>query len=100
DGIRDFHVTGVQTCALPICIVLFLFTIVPEGAMHWTKLVLGISLFGALYAAVIAFRQDDFKRLVAYSSMSHMGLMCAALFTWNRSEERRVGKEWNSQWEE
>ncbi|MBX2982584.1 MAG: NADH-quinone oxidoreductase subunit M [Flavobacteriales bacterium] len=64
-------------------VVLFLFTIVPEGALHWTNLVLVISLFGALYAAVIAFRQDDFKRLVAYSSMSHMGLMCAALFTWN-----------------
>lgn len=64
-------------------IVLFLFTIVPEGAMHWTNVVLGLSLFGALYAAVIAFRQDDLKRLVAYSSMSHMGLMCAALFTWN-----------------
>jgi NADH-quinone oxidoreductase subunit M len=32
---------------------------------------------------VIAFRQNDFKRLIAYSSMSHFGLMCAALFTWN-----------------
>ncbi len=64
-------------------IILFLFAIVPEGAQHWSGWVIGLSLFGAIYAAVIAFRQDDFKRMVAYSSMSHFGLMCAALFTWN-----------------
>ena len=64
-------------------IVVFLFTIVPEGAQHWSSWVIGLSLFGALYAAVIAFRQNDFKRLVAYSSMSHFGLMCAALFTFS-----------------
>ncbi|MCC6839833.1 MAG: NADH-quinone oxidoreductase subunit M [Flavobacteriales bacterium] len=64
-------------------IVVFLFTILPEGSAHWRHVVVGLSLFGAIYAAVIAFRQDNFKRLVAYSSMSHMGLMCAALFALN-----------------
>lgn len=63
-------------------IVVFLFGILPEGSVYWRELVIGLSLFGALYAAIIAFRQDDFKRLLAYSSMSHLGLMCAALFTW------------------
>lgn len=64
-------------------IVVLVFAIVPEGAAHWRNWVIGLSLFGALYAAIIAFRQEDFKRLVAYSSMSHFGLMAAALFTWN-----------------
>lgn len=64
-------------------IVVLVFAIVPGGVAHWRNTVIWISLFGALYAAVIAFRQNDFKRLVAYSSMSHMGLLCAALFTWN-----------------
>ncbi|MBS1943443.1 MAG: NADH-quinone oxidoreductase subunit M [Bacteroidetes bacterium] len=64
-------------------IVALVFTFVPEGAAHWRNWVIGLSLFGALYAAVIAFRQDNFKRLVAYSSMSHFGLMCAALFTFS-----------------
>lgn len=64
-------------------IVAFLFTIVPEGSAHWRHWVVSLSLFGAVYAAVIAFRQNNLKRLVAYSSMSHMGLMCAALFTLN-----------------
>ncbi len=64
-------------------IVLFLFGIVPAGTAHWQGFVITLSLIGALYAGVIAFRQDDLKRLVAYSSMSHMGLMSAALFTMN-----------------
>lgn len=64
-------------------IVALVFAFVPEGAAHWRNWVIGLSLFGALYAAVIAFRQNDFKRLVAYSSMSHFGLMCAALFTFS-----------------
>ncbi|HRP81570.1 MAG TPA: NADH-quinone oxidoreductase subunit M, partial [Flavobacteriales bacterium] len=64
-------------------IVVFLYPIVPQGTAYWQDFVIAISLFGALYAAVIAFRQENFKRLVAYSSMSHLGLMAAALFTWN-----------------
>ncbi len=64
-------------------IVMFLYPIVPLGTAYWQDLVIGLSLIGALYAAVIAFRQENFKRLVAYSSMSHLGLMAAAMFTWN-----------------
>lgn len=64
-------------------IVVFLYPIVPQGTAYWQDMVIWLSLFGAIYAAVIAFRQENFKRLVAYSSMSHLGLMAAALFTWN-----------------
>ena len=64
-------------------IVVFLYPIVPQGTAYWQDVVIWLSLFGAIYAAVIAFRQENFKRLVAYSSMSHLGLMAAALFTWN-----------------
>jgi NADH-quinone oxidoreductase subunit M len=34
-----------------------------------------------LYASLIAIRQDDVKRLIAYSSIAHIGLMCAAIFS-------------------
>ena len=34
-----------------------------------------------IYASLIAIRQDDLKRLVAYSSIAHIGLMCAAIFS-------------------
>jgi NADH-quinone oxidoreductase subunit M len=42
-------------------------------------------IIGMLYASLIAIRQDDIKRLVAYSSIAHIGLMCAALFVQNQS---------------
>jgi NADH-quinone oxidoreductase subunit M len=38
-----------------------------------------------IYASLIALRQDDLKRLVAYSSIAHIGLLCAGLFTQNTS---------------
>jgi NADH-quinone oxidoreductase subunit M len=38
-----------------------------------------------VYAALIAIRQDDLKRLVAYSSIAHIGLICAAAFAQNNS---------------
>ncbi|MBP6432439.1 MAG: NADH-quinone oxidoreductase subunit M, partial [Ferruginibacter sp.] len=34
-----------------------------------------------IYASLIAIKQDDIKRLVAYSSIAHIGLMCAGIFT-------------------
>jgi NADH-quinone oxidoreductase subunit M len=37
-----------------------------------------------LYGSLIAIRQDDIKRLIAYSSIAHIGLMCAAIFTHNK----------------
>lgn len=33
-----------------------------------------------IYASLLAIKQDDLKRLVAYSSIAHIGLMCAAIF--------------------
>ncbi len=61
----------------------FVFPIVPEGVVFWRDTVIWLSIFGALYAGIIAFRQQDLKRLVAYSSLSHVGLLCAGLFAWN-----------------
>ena len=64
-------------------VVRLVLPIVPHGAAEWQDVVIGLSLVGCLYAAWIAFRQNDLKRLVAWSSLSHVGLMCAALFTLN-----------------
>jgi NADH-quinone oxidoreductase subunit M len=57
--------------------------IVPDGMIQWQGTVITLALIGALYGAVIAFRQTDLKRLIAFSSMSHVGLLCAGLFAWN-----------------
>lgn len=59
------------------------FPLVPEGVAYWRETVIGLSLIGAVYGGIIAFRQTDMKRLIAYSSLSHVGLLCAGLFAWN-----------------
>ncbi len=55
------------------------------GAFHiWGDVVMSLSVTGVIYASIIALKQDDFKRLIAYSSIAHMGLMVMALFAENR----------------
>lgn len=44
-----------------------------------------LAVTGIIYASLIAMRQDDMKRLVAYSSIAHIGLMCAAVFAEDKS---------------
>ena len=59
------------------------FPLVPEGVVYWRDTVIVLSLIGAIYGGVIAFRQVDLKRMIAYSSLSHVGVLCAGLFAWN-----------------
>lgn len=42
-----------------------------------------LAVIGVVYAAVIAIRQNDLKRMVAYSSISHVGLIAAGILAWN-----------------
>ena len=61
----------------------FLFPIVPQGVLYWQNTVLVMCLTGVIYASVIAFRQTNIKRLIAFSSMAHISLMAAAMFALN-----------------
>lgn len=61
----------------------WLFPVMPIAAFQWADFITPLSLAGAVYASLIAIRQDDLKRLVAYSSIAHIGLMCAACFAQN-----------------
>jgi NADH-quinone oxidoreductase subunit M len=45
----------------------------PAGAYDWSIWVAGLGVFSILYGALVAMAQTDFKKLVAYSSVSHMG---------------------------
>jgi NADH-quinone oxidoreductase subunit M len=42
-----------------------------------------LAVIGILYGAVMALAQNDFKRLVAYSSVSHLGFVLLGVFAWN-----------------
>ena len=57
------------------CLELF-----PAGAHYFTPLVLVLSVIGILYGAVVAIGQRDLKRLIAYTSVSHMGLITLGIF--------------------
>jgi len=61
----------------------WLLPVVPEGVAYWSQTVVILSVIGIVYASLIAIVQSDIKRLVAYSSIAHMGLMSAVAFMGN-----------------
>ena len=65
-------------------IIRWLLPLFPAAAIAHANIVVVLSVIGILYASFIAIRQDDIKRLIAYSSIAHIGLMNAALFTQNQ----------------
>ncbi len=65
-------------------VIRWLIPVFPNASGNFANLVIILSIIGMLYASLIAIKQDDIKRLIAYSSIAHIGLMCAALFTKNQ----------------
>lgn len=61
-------------------VIRWLVPIVPTGAWAWGDTVSTLAIVGMIYASLLAMRQDDMKRLIAYSSIAHIGLMCLAIF--------------------
>jgi len=55
----------------------------PSLIEDWSPFFLGFAIAGTLYAACVAFMQTDYKRLIAYSSISHVNFILAGLFVWN-----------------
>ncbi|MBX2930811.1 MAG: NADH-quinone oxidoreductase subunit M [Chitinophagaceae bacterium] len=64
-------------------IIRWIVPVLPLAVSHNASIVIILSVTGMLYASFIAIRQDDIKRLIAYSSIAHIGLMCAAIFAMN-----------------
>jgi len=58
---------------------------VPNGAEALFPMLATISVAGILYGALAALAQTDVKRLVAYSSVSHMGFIALGIFSMNRT---------------
>ena len=58
----------------------FSLPILPEATVAFVPLVAGLSIIGIVYGALVAMAQRDWKRLVAYSSVSHMGMVMLGMF--------------------
>src|SRR5215510_12230343 len=52
----------------------------PSASHYFTPLVITLSVIGVLYAAIVAIGQADLKRLIAYTSVSHFGLITLGVF--------------------
>lgn len=64
-------------------LIRFTVPLFPEAALEFAPIAMMLGVAGIIYGAVLAFGQSDFKRLVAYSSVSHMGFVLLGVFAWN-----------------
>lgn len=55
--------------------------LLPEGAKFWAPLIMGLALINIVYGAFIASVQSDFKYVIGFSSVSHMGLVMMGFST-------------------
>jgi len=62
-------------------VIRWLLPVVPTALVQWGPSAITLSVIGIIYGSIIAIRQRDTKRLVAYSSFAHVGLMSAAVFS-------------------
>jgi NADH-quinone oxidoreductase subunit M len=55
--------------------------IAPMAAKEYMYLFVGLSIAGVIYGSIVALRQKDLKKLLAYSSLAHVGLIAAGCYT-------------------
>ncbi len=61
----------------------FSLPILPDGTKYFVPFMIGLSIIAIIYGALVAMMQPDMKKLVAYSSVSHMGFVTLGMFALN-----------------
>src|SRR5258708_11355177 len=61
----------------------FSLPILPDASRHFVPMMVLLSIIGIVYGALVALAQKDWKRLVAYSSVSHMAVVMLGMFALN-----------------
>ena len=61
----------------------FSLPLLPEASVYFTPLIYILSLIAIIYASLTTIRQIDLKKIIAYSSISHMGIVTLGLFSYN-----------------
>ena len=62
-------------------IIRFIFPLFPIASSYFTPIIIILSLISIIYGGLTTCRQNDIKKLIAYSSVSHMGLVVLSIFT-------------------
>ena len=55
----------------------------PDASVYFTPLIFSLSLVAIIYTSLVALMQEDMKKLIAYSSVAHMGYVTLGIFTFN-----------------
>src|SRR5687767_3990542 len=58
--------------------------LLPEATQYFAPLIFGLSIVAVIYTSLVALVQEDMKKLIAYSSVAHMGFVTAGTFALNR----------------
>ncbi len=75
--------SGIMVKMGVFAVIRWVLPIFPVAVAKFDNIVIVLSITGIIYASCIAMVQNDLKRLVAYSSIAHIGLMSAAMFSHN-----------------
>ncbi|HET6766092.1 MAG TPA: NADH-quinone oxidoreductase subunit M [Chitinophagaceae bacterium] len=74
--------SGIMVKMGVFAIIRWLLPVLPSASFAYgEKMIAMWAIAGMLYASLLAWRQDDLKRLIAYSSIAHLGLMVVAIFS-------------------
>lgn len=66
------------------CFLRWVIPLFPDATEYWAWIFLSLGVIGIIYGALVAMIQPDIKKLVAYSSVSHMGYIIIGLFVLNQ----------------
>jgi NADH-quinone oxidoreductase subunit M len=66
-------------------VIRWMVPLAPEAMHYWAPVFMALAVIGIVYASLIAFKQSDLKRLIAYSSIAHVGLIAAGVLAWNKT---------------
>lgn len=58
--------------------------ILPEASVYFAPMVFALSAVAVIYTSLVALVQEDMKKLIAYSSIAHMGFVTLGIFTFNQ----------------
>ncbi|HCI88858.1 MAG TPA: NADH-quinone oxidoreductase subunit M, partial [Gammaproteobacteria bacterium] len=64
-------------------LIRFTVPLFPEASMAFAPYAMALAAISILYCAKVAFAQTDIKRLIAYTSVSHMGFVTLGIYAWN-----------------
>lgn len=64
-------------------LIRFAVPLFPEESLSFAPVAMTMGVISILYTAMVAFAQNDLKRLIAYTSVSHMGFVLVGVYSWN-----------------